>query len=193
MDEQAKQWLAAYRRGDLDALGRLVEHWRRPLYAFIYHQLRGRGDAEDIFQETWIRAVRGLDAFRGDRALSWLFRIARNLVVDEFRRRCREDTAAPRDGAETSVPAGVETHADGRPGADAAAVERETAERVAAAVRSLPDEQREVFLLRTEGDISFREIARMQGVPLNTALGRMHYATRRLRELLRDEYDALRS
>ena len=72
----------------------------------------------------------------------------------------------------------------------ARAVGRELGRQIEAAVRQLPPEQKEVFLLRMEGDVPFREIARMQGVSINTALARMHYAVNKLRSQLQGQYDA---
>ena len=87
MDLQAGKWLADYRRGDTEALGRLVEQYRRPLYGFILNMTEGREDADEVFQEVWFRALRSLDRYRDRRFLSWLFRLAHNLIIDRARRR----------------------------------------------------------------------------------------------------------
>ena len=86
MEEPEKLWLAEYRAGNTSALDKLVEHYRRPLYAFILRMTEGRDDAEEIFQEVWFRAIRHLDSYRQKNFLGWLFRIAHNLVIDTARK-----------------------------------------------------------------------------------------------------------
>jgi RNA polymerase sigma-70 factor, ECF subfamily len=189
MDQLELEWLARYRSGEVEALGKLVEHHRRPLFSFINRMLEGHSDAEEIFQEVWFRAIRSMPSYRDDRFLSWLFRIAHNLVVDRSRKmRPTVDIAddANGDGASAHIQL-----ADQRPWPDRHAAGRDLGNRIAAAVERLPAEQREVFILRTEGDLPFKEIAHIQGISINTALARMQYALRKLRGELRDEYKGL--
>jgi RNA polymerase sigma factor (sigma-70 family) len=94
-DHPEKKWLKAYKKGDLAALGLLVEHFRRPLFSFILNMMPRHGDAEEIFQETWLRAIRNLPRFREGNFAGWLFRIARNLIIDQIRREAK--TVAPLD------------------------------------------------------------------------------------------------
>ena len=182
MDAPENAWLAEYRRGNVEALGHLVEHFRRPLFGFILRMTEGRGDAEEIFQETWLRAIRSLDSYREKRFLSWMFRIAHNLVIDRARR--AKPTVDPADGAD---PAEDRIPAPGA-GPAAEAASRDLGARITRAVGRLPVEQKEVFLMRTEGDVPFKEIARIQGVPINTALARMQYALAKLRDVLKEDY-----
>ncbi len=183
MDPIEAQCISEYREGRVEALGRLVEHTRRPLHAFISKMMEGHADSDEIFQEVWVRAMRNMDRYRHDRLLSWLFRIAHNLVIDRIRKSSRLTSldAAPGD----ALPLGERL---AEPSADpaAAAAGRDLAQRIAEAVSRLPPEQREVFLLRTEGDMPFKEIARIQRVSINTALARMQYAVRKLRYELRE-------
>ena len=86
-DEEAKQWLAEYRSGRTEALGRLVEHYRRPLFAFIYKMTEGGSEADEIFQEVWFRAIKNVERYEDQSFLSWLFRIAHNLIIDRARRK----------------------------------------------------------------------------------------------------------
>jgi RNA polymerase sigma-70 factor (ECF subfamily) len=184
-----REWLAQYRRGDLEALGRLVEQYRRPLYSFILKMTEGRGDPEEIFQETWIRAIRNLDRFNDRNLLGWLFRIAHNLVVDRVRKGHVEVKPTPRTGQTTT--AWFDQVASSNLGPATVAAGRDLGSRIEEALESLPAEQREVFLLRMEGNLSFKEIAHIQQVSINTALARMHYAVRKLRGLLKDAYENL--
>jgi len=154
---------------------------KKPLYGFIYQMIQTRDDADDIYQETWLKVIRNIHRFRGGNFRAWLFRIAHNVVIDRARRRQHmPDLHSDRD----PVPQ-LEDH---RPPPDRQLAESETARRIRAAIDSLPELQKEVFLLRTEAGLSFREIAAVQKIPLNTALGRMHYAVRRLRRELADLY-----
>jgi len=189
-EQPEKEWLSAYKKGDVAALSRLVEHYRKPLFAYIYNMLQGRGDAEEIFQEVWLRVIRNIDHYREKNFGGWLFRIAHNLFIDQIRREKhiaspkRED---PMDG-ETSA---IERFPSRALAPDRLAEARDLGTRIQQAVSELPDDQREVFLMRTEADIPFKQIAEMQGITLNTALARMHYAVQKLRPLLQEDYNQL--
>lgn len=186
MEQPEQVWLAEYRRGRVEALGHLVDHFRRPLYAFISRMMDGHVDADEVFQEVWLRAIKNLDRFNDEKLLSWLFRIAHNLVIDRSRR------SKPSASLDAPVYEGEETLGQrlAAPGLTAAAQAEghDLGARIAAAVARLPVEQREVFLLRMEGDVPFKDIAKMQKVSINTALARMQYALTKLREELRDDY-----
>lgn len=189
MEQPEQVWLAEYRQGRVEALGRLVDHFRRPLYAFISRMMDGHADADEVFQETWLRAIKNLDRFDDEKLLSWLFRIAHNLVIDRSR---RAKPAASLDAPvrEDDDPLGQRLAAAGlTPSAEAGG--HDLGARIADAVGRLPAEQREVFLLRMEGDVPFKDIAKLQKVSINTALARMQYALAKLREELRDDYRSL--
>ena len=188
-DEEAKTWLAEYKRGRVEALGKLVEHYRRPLYAFLYKMLDSRaGDADEIFQEVWFRVIKNIGRYEDQSFLSWLFRIAHNLIIDRARR--AKPMVEMSEGEEEGR--SIEQRlASPRMGPESEAAGRDMGARITAAVAKLPAEQREVFLMRTEGDLSFREIAKMQKTSVNTALARMHYAVLKLREELRGDYESL--
>ncbi len=188
MDQPELKWLDAYRkRGDPEALHALVEHSRRPLYAFIHRMVGNPQEADDIFQETWFRAIRSLDRFKGTKFMSWLFRIAHNLVIDRARKHAPEaELADPTGGEQDPFQTRV---ADPRPSPADQVHHGDLARRIAAAVDRLPPDQREIFLLRTEADMPFKEIAKMLNISINTALARMQYALRKLRVELQGEYD----
>ncbi len=183
--------LAQHRNGDPDALGQIVDLTRRPLGRFIAGMVRDPHAAEDVFQDTWFRAVRGLHRYRQDRLLSWLFRIARNRVIDLSRKR-KPDLSLQQPLGHDADAATLETFLPGKgPSPADESGNHELAQRIRTAVDSLPEDQREVFLLRTEADMPFKDIAVLQEVSINTALARMQYALRRLREALADDYDQL--
>jgi RNA polymerase sigma-70 factor (ECF subfamily) len=172
--------LAAYRTGNQTALGLLITRYERPLYAFIL-KMAGRSEADDLYQETWIRAIRALGTFDDRKPLSWLFRIARNLMVDRARR--------TRRWVPLETDEGSEQWASSMPDPAAKAANRDLSLRISRAVAGLPPEQREVFLMRTEGDLAFKDIAEIQKVSINTALARMQYALGKLRVELKDDME----
>jgi len=178
----------AYRGGDVEAVGVLVERHGRALLAYLRGSTRDPQAAEEAFQETWLRVLRHLHGYRNGSFRAWLTTIARNLLIDRSRRRRPEVSLDAQGVGET--PSLEEQLADGgaRPEEDAAA--NELAERVRELVARLPAAQREVFLMRTQQQLTFAEIAALVGVPLNTALGRMHYAVRRLRRDLEVDDEA---
>jgi RNA polymerase sigma-70 factor (ECF subfamily) len=152
--------------GSERALEQLVERWRSPLFGFVLRR-SGPADADDLFQETWIRVARGRRSFDPSRRFStWLFQIANNLCRDRFRRRA---VAARRRGALALGPA--PTPVDPALGID-------LARRLAA----LPDRLREVLVLRYYRDLGEREIAECLGIPPGTVKSRLHAAVRALRE-----------
>lgn len=189
MDGEDAKLLAAYRKGDTDALGRLVEKYQRPLFAFLARFAASPAEADEWFQETWVRAIQHMNIFRQQNLLSWLFRIAHNLVIDQARRKkpdCSLDAPATATGAPLSdfVPSPCPSPADEAAG-------RDLGRHIAAAADSLPVEQREVFWLRMAAGLPFKEIARIQRTSINTALARMQYALAKLRATLGPAYREL--
>lgn len=188
MEATDKELINQYRRGQVEALEALIERYRRMLFGFILSRTSGAADADEVFQETWFRVIRKIDSYRERNFGGWLVRIARNIIIDKARRRKPDMSldAAPAEGG---------TLADVIPGNDPGPRRRiETSDlgrTISEAVAGLPDEQREVFLMRVEADLSFKEIARAQRVSINTALARMQYALAKLRPLLKDEYEGL--
>lgn len=172
------------RAGDADAMEALVRRHAAALGAFLAGW-GGDAEAEDLAQETWLRVLRSPGAFRGGSFRAWLLRVARNLAIDRSRRRAPALWLdAPAEGAGPDAPPLVEVLPDdGAPAPDAALLGAEDRARLLAAVRALPGPQRDVFLLRAAG-VAFADIAARFGIPLNTALGRMHYAMKALRAAL---------
>jgi RNA polymerase sigma-70 factor (ECF subfamily) len=179
--------IGRYREGDAAALGVLVERYRRPLFGFIANMTRDGADADEVFQEVWFKAIRKLALYKERNFGGWLMRIAHNIVIDHARRRkgmCSLDAGDSGGTLAAIIPA---------PGHDPAghAQAGELGRRITDAVATLPPEQKAVFLMRVEMGLPFREISRIQRVPLNTALARMHYAVCKLRTILRDDYKSL--
>jgi len=191
-DEEDAVLLEAYSaRRDTEALTRLIEKYRRPLYAYILKSAAGTADADECYQETWLRALRGLERFRRDHFGAWLFRIARNWLIDEARRKKPDASldAPPAAGERDGTALGELVASEAIP-PDAASVDRDLGRRIRAAADTLPGVQREVFWLRMDAGMSFKDIATVQGCPLNTALARMQYALAKMRSLLADDWRA---
>ena len=163
-----------YLDGDESAFNVLYERYRRQLYAYLNRLLPGRRAAvDDLYQQTWLRILDALPGYReNDRFLSWALRIAHNLAMDLFRREARRPTAELDERLQSHDPppwAGLDAE--------------ELQEALKKAVDALPPLQREVVLLRQQG-VPFKDIAVIQGTNINTVLGRMHYAVRKLRREL---------
>ena len=188
MEGTDRELVDRYRGGQVEALEALVARYRRMLFGFIFNMVGGADDADDIFQETWFRVIRKIGGYREENFGGWLVRIARNIAIDRIRRR------KPNLSLDAEPEAG-RSLAEVIPGRDPGPRRRveasDTGRSIARAVAGLPIEQKEVFLMRVEADLSFKEIARAQGVSINTALARMQYALAKLRPLLKTEYEGL--
>ena len=168
----------ALRAGSGEAADQLVERHGRSLMAY----LRAKSpEAADLYQETWLRAIRRIESFKGGSFRAWLTVIARNCMIDQARRRRPTVSLDACDKLGNSL---SDTLRDAGPTAAARLAGEETRRLIAGRIAALPPDQREIFLLRTQQELSFAEIARLLGIPLNTALGRMHYAVTRLRREL---------
>ena len=188
MEQSDAELISRYREGDIDALERLVERYRRPLYGYIVRMGRVGTDADEVFQEVWFRVIRKLARYRQKNFPGWLMRIAHNYVIDESRRkRALLTLDEPLESGEARI-ANVAS-ADATPSEQV--VDGELGLRIKSAVTCLPEEQKEVFLLRTKMDLPFKEIAKIQRVSINTALARMQYALAKLRDFLADDYAAM--
>jgi len=190
MDVEDAKALEAYFAGDAEALAPLVEKTKRPLFSFLTRFAANPAEADEWFQETWVRAIQHMNRKRPEKLLSWLFRIAHNLIIDQSRRRkpdCSLDAplSSGDDTRHTRIP-------DGLLPPDLAAGGRDLGRRIEAVAATLPLEQREVFWLRMQAGLPFKEIARIQDCSINTALARMQYALEKLRTTLAPEYQELK-
>lgn len=165
--------------GDGDAFGEVVRRWERKIYALAYGILGSVEDARDASQETFIAAYRNLQGFRGEaKVSSWLHRIAVNQCISRQRRaRVRAETALADETGDgeglLKVPAGE---------SPARVTEsKQRAEAVRRAVVSLPQELREVVLMKEFEELTFQEIADALQIPLSTVKSRLYTALRQLR------------
>lgn len=183
-EESDERLMRRFQAGDARAFEVLVRRHRSALWNFLLRHLGDRSRAEDLLQETLLRAVKASGEWV-DRAkvTTWLFTIARNLATDEVRRAVHRRAESLDGGADDAL-APIDRVAAEDPPPDAAAEGALLRPRLAAALAALPEEQREVFLLREQGGLAFREIAEVTGVPENTVKSRMRYALEGLRKTL---------
>ncbi|MGZ8559516.1 MAG: RNA polymerase sigma factor [Chitinophagaceae bacterium] len=178
-----------FRDGNLDALEALVLRHKDKLYTSILFLVKDKYLAEDIFQDVFIRII---DTMRGGRYteegkfLPWAMRIAHNLCVDHFRKVKR--TPIIRNSEDKDI-FEVLNFADDN--AETVMIKRQSHHRVREMLERLPEDQREVIILRHYADMSFKEIAATTNCSINTALGRMRYGLINLRKLMVQKQIAL--
>ena len=178
--------LESYLSGNKSAISQLIERHSRRVRDYIRMLVKDRDAAEDIFQETFIKAVRVIDEGRythNGKFLSWILRIAHNQVIDYFR-------AKRQNKALTEAEAGYDVLGSLRL-SEQTVEDRIVARQIESDIRSLiealPPEQREVVFMRYFTGLSFKEIAEQTGVSINTALGRMRYALINLRRMIKEK------
>lgn len=183
--------MAAYRGGQVQAFETLLGRYRNPVFNFVLRFVRERSAAEEIYQDVWLKVIERSDDFRGDAKFStWLYAIARNQCIDH-QRRMRFRRHAPLDdpdGRTQGATAPTPAHNPG-PSTEELAAGGHVRDRIAQAVESLPDEQREIFLMRHLQGLAFDEIAAIVGVSPNTVKSRLRYAMERLRLALKELRD----
>ena len=193
-DLSDEQLLAAYRGGDVRAFEKLLARYEKPIWSFLRRFVRDAEAAEDLLQEVFLRVVRDAQesgpAWKGESKFStWLYTIARNLCIDRARRTAVRGSSPSIDGptdADAETATLHERIAAPGPSTDAVVAGHEAARRIDRAVAELPDDQREVFLMREVMELPFAEIASMVGVSEPTVKSRMRYALEKLRVALAD-------
>lgn len=193
-DSSDEQLLAAYRGGDVRAFEILLARYEKPIWSFLRRFVRDAEAAEDLLQEVFLRVVRDAQesgpAWKGEAKFStWLYTIARNLCIDRARRTAVRGSASIDGSTGTDEENTATLHeriAAPGPSTDAVVAGREAARRIDRAVAELPDDQREVFLMREVMELPFAEIASVVGVSEPTVKSRMRYALEKLRAALAD-------
>ena len=177
--------LNSYLSGNQSAISQLIERHSRRVREYIRMMVKDDDVADDIFQETFIKAVRVIDEGRytdNGRFLSWILRIAHNQVIDYFRSRKQNKQVNEADAGYNVL--GTLRFAEHTVEDDMVATQINSD--VRRLVEMLPDEQREVVMLRYYSGLSFKDIAEQTDVSINTALGRMRYALINLRKLIKE-------
>ncbi len=184
-----QQLVHLYMNGDANALSTLVVRYKEKIFTSIYLLVKDKYLAEDIFQEVFIRII---DTLKGGRYtdegkfLPWAMRIAHNLCVDHFRKVKRSPSIKTSDDRDI-----FEVLNFSEPGADQRMMAEQSHDKVRKMVDLLPEDQREVIILRHYADLSFKEIAQLTNCSINTALGRMRYGLINLRKMMTEKQIAL--
>jgi RNA polymerase sigma-70 factor (ECF subfamily) len=180
-----EELVVSYADGDDCAFELLLNRHQQSLYTYILYTVRDRGLAEDIFQDTFFKAITTIRQGRyteTGRFKAWLMRIAHNLIIDYFRQKKNENTVS-NDGYEADLLNNPSLCDDT---VEAEMVKTQVLDDVKKLIGFLPDVQREVLEMRYYRELSFKEIADVTGVSINTALGRMRYAVLNMRKLATD-------
>jgi RNA polymerase sigma factor (sigma-70 family) len=163
----------------------LIRRHQKRVYSYILLLVKKQDIAEDIFQETFIKVIKSLKEGRyvdTNRFSSWVMRIAHNLIIDHFRRE-KQTKMLSKDAYEVDI-LNHPKYSDKT--VEELMVFEQILTDVRALIDQLPDDQREVVLLRHYADLSFKEIAEQTNVSINTALGRMRYALINMRKIMED-------
>ena len=180
--------IAQLRRGDLDALSSLLARYQNRLYRYLLRMVRQPAEAEDLFQQTWLRVAEKIHSYDQRRNFeAWLFTLARNLAIDHLRRVRPEslDEPAGHDASGESAAARLVSHET--PALDRV-LARERSSRLADAMEMLPVIQREVLTLRFEEEMKLEEIAEILGAPLSTVKTRLRRGLEHLRGKLESRF-----
>ena len=171
-----------YIEGEESALGILIERHQSKIYGFIYSKIKDKDLCDDIFQDTFIKVIKTLksNSYNEEgKFVPWVMRIAYNLVIDHFRR--AKKMPFQRDTDEYSV---FSLLTDSSLNVENQIILEQVELDLSRIIDELPPDQREVLVMRIHQDLSFKEIADLTGVSINTALGRMRYAIMNLRKVI---------
>jgi len=171
--------------GNNEAIDTLIRRHRKRVFGYILLLVKNHAVAEDIFQDTFIKVIQSLQKGKyteNGRFMSWVIRIAHNLIIDHFRREKQLNTIS-----NESTPVDIFNSAQF---SDKTVEEHIIYDQIISDVRKLvdclPDDQKEVVILRHYADLSFKEIAEQTNVSINTALGRMRYALINMRKIMEE-------
>lgn len=173
-----------YIHGDEKSLEILVYKHKSKIYNFIFSKVFDRDIAEDIFQETFIKVIKTLKngVYNEEgKFLSWVMRISHNLVIDFFRKSNRMPKFEASDDYDV-----FQFIKDGSPNAENKMIDNQVIKDLQNLILKLPEDQKEVLNMRLYRDMSFKEIAEITGVSINTALGRMRYAIINMRKMAQE-------
>lgn len=179
-----------YSKGDNKSFDILLERHKQSIYNYIYFIVRDRDLTEDIFQDTFIKAIVNIKQGRyteNGKFKAWITRIAHNLIIDHFRQLKNENTTSNDDSTVDLLnnpklcEATIEDHI----------IQDQITTDIRKLISFLPDNQREVLEMRYYQDMSFKEISEQTGVSINTALGRMRYAILNIRRMTEENQISL--
>ena len=181
--------ITEYLKGSETSLEKLINRHQLQIFNFINSKVNDRDKSEDIFQDTFIKVIRTLKngSYNEEgKFLPWVMRIAHNLVIDHFRKNSRIPIIENKEEFDI-----FQFLSDTTPNAEVALVQEQVLKDIQNLVDELPEDQKEVLIMRLYRDMSFKEIAENTNVSINTALGRMRYAIINLRKMISDNQIAL--
>ena len=176
--------ITEYLNGSERSLEKLINRHQLQIFNFINSKVNDRDVSEDVFQDTFIKVIKTLKngSYNEEgKFLPWIMRIAHNLVIDYFRKNNRIPVIA--NNEEFDI---FQFLSDSTPNAESALVEEQVLKDIQKLIDELPEDQKEVLIMRLYRDMSFKEIAENTNVSINTALGRMRYAIINLRKMIND-------
>lgn len=179
--------VVSYANGDNTAFDVLLNRHKNNMHSYIYFIVRNKELTEDLFQETFIKVITTIKQGRytdNGKFKAWIMRIAHNLIIDNFRQE-RNENMISNDEVEVDLFNNIKLceHT-----IEEELVKQQVLKDIRRLVKSLPENQREVLEMRYYQDLSFKEIADMTGVSINTALGRMRYAIMNMRRLAAENH-----
>lgn len=171
-----------YMSGDENALSILINRHQTKIYGFIYSKISDRDISDDIFQDTFIKVIKTLksNSYNEEgKFLPWVMRIAHNLIIDHFRR--NKKMPMFRETEEFSI---FSLMTDKSLTIENQMISDQVERDLRKIIEELPEDQKEVLVMRIYQDLSFKEISELTGVSINTALGRMRYALMNMRKVI---------
>ena len=179
-----------YIKGDESALATLITRHKRRIFSYIMLTVKNKAVAQDVFQDTFFKVINTLKKGQYNeegKFLPWVLRIAHNLIIDTFRRDKRMPTISGgknEEGESFDIFSVIPME---EKNAEEAIVQGQMHKNIRKLVEKLPNEQREVLMMRHYYDMSFKEISEITNVSINTALGRMRYALINLRKMIEEK------
>lgn len=170
---------------DYASLEVLINRYKNKIYGYILFNVKRQQLAEDIFQDTFVKVIRSLKQGKyveNGKFASWVMRIAKNLIIDYFRKEKNMNTVATGD-TKVDVFNSIELSDDN---VESLMIHEQILSDVKSLIEELPEDQKQVVTMRLYQDLSFKEIADLTGVGINTALGRMRYALINLRKIINE-------
>ncbi|MDR1258183.1 MAG: sigma-70 family RNA polymerase sigma factor [Tannerellaceae bacterium] len=180
-----EELVVLYAKGENTAFDVLLDRYKRCVYSYIYFIVRSKSLTEDIFQETFVKAIMTIKQGRyteNGKFKAWITRIAHNLIIDYFRQERSENTLS-NDEMDVDLFNNIKL-CDGT--IEGRLIRHQVLSDVKKLIRHLPESQREVLEMRYYQELSFKEIAEATGVSINTALGRMRYAILNMRKMIEE-------
>jgi len=180
-----KALIKQYIQGNEACLEMLINKHKNKVFTTILMIVNDRYIAEDLFQETFIKVIKTFKSGKYNeegKFLPWVVRIARNLAIDHFRKAKRMPKVTSQDGEDIFRTFEISEH-----NREQEYIRDQRNETIREIINMLPDEQKQVLVLRHYGDLSFKEIAALTNVSINTALGRMRYALNNMRKIISEK------